>query len=368
MFSALLGFVFAAASSQPGLAQTARAPAGPVERAAVERPPQFVAIAFDNCTELERWQDWTDFAAELNRDAQRIRFTFFVSGINLLANANRTLYQGPGQPRGISRINFGGSSEDVRRRVSFMNALHRDGHEIASHAVGHFDGRSWPQASWAAEFDSFDELMRNVARNNALSESESFAFTPKDIVGFRAPYLSHSPGLYATLARRGYRYDTSGVMQANAWPEKRDGIWRFNLASIRLAGSGRATLSMDYNFFVAQSGVAPVARLREAFRRQMLDSYLSYFRANYAGNRAPIHIGHHFSDYQNGAYRDALKGFARAVCGLPEVRCVTYKALADFMDGLKPEMLAAYRRGDFPRAREPAFAGIASDETAGVAR
>src|SRR5204863_7942055 len=36
-------------------------------RAAVDRPPQFIVMAFDNCTELERWQELTDFAAELNK-------------------------------------------------------------------------------------------------------------------------------------------------------------------------------------------------------------------------------------------------------------------------------------------------------------
>ncbi|HWV51351.1 hypothetical protein [Pseudorhodoplanes sp.] len=332
----------------------------------VERPPQFVAIAFDNCTELERWQEWSDFAAELNRDGERVRFTFFVSGINFLSNAKKTLYQGPSQARGASRINFGGSADDVRKRVAFMNALHRDGHEMASHAVGHFDGRGWGAGSWNSEFTSFDNLLTNVVRNNELAPDEGFAFSSKDIVGFRAPYLAHSAGLYTTLAERGFRYDTSGTMPSNAWPEKRDGIWRFNLAEIKLAGSGRATLSMDYNFLVAQSGAAPIASRREQFRRQMLDSYLSYFRANYTGNRAPIHIGHHFSDYQNGAYREALKQFARSVCGLPEVRCVTYKTLADFMDGLQPEMLAAYRKGDFPRAIEPVLAGVG--ETVGAGR
>ncbi|MGD9923455.1 MAG: polysaccharide deacetylase [Pseudorhodoplanes sp.] len=350
MLTAFLGIAVATATPQPGNAQTGRMP--------VERPPQFVAIAFDNCTELERWQEWTDFAAGLNLGGERIRFTFFVSGINLLANAKKHLYQGPGQARGGSRINFGGSVEDVRRRVALMNALHRDGHEIASHAVGHFDGRSWPAAAWTSEFNSFDSLLANVARNNEFAPDHGFALSPKDIVGFRAPYLAHSPGLYATLAERGFRYDTSATMPAHAWPERRDGLWRFNLAGIKLAGSGRATLSMDYNFLVAQSGAAPVASLREQFRQQMLDSYLNYFRANYTGNRAPIHIGHHFTDYQNGAYREALKTFARAVCGLPEVRCVTYRALADFMDALKPETLAAYRKGDFPRAGEPAFAGV----------
>jgi hypothetical protein len=241
----------------------------------------------------------------------------------------------------------------VRKRVAFINALHRQGHEIASHAVGHFDGRGWSASQWNAEFRSFDSLMANVAANNGLAPQEGLAVGPKDLAGFRAPYLAHSPGLYVALAERGLRYDTSGTAPSQVWPEKRDGIWRFNLAEIRLSGSGRPTLSMDYNFLVAQSGVAPIASRREAFRQQMLDTYLAYFRANYSGNRAPLHIGHHFTDYQNGAYRDALKSFARAVCGLPEVKCVTYKALADFMDTLTPEMLADYRAGKFARADAP---------------
>ena len=97
----------------------------------------------------------------------------------------------------------------------------------------------------------------------------------------------------------------------------------------------------------------------------MLDTYLDYFKANYTGNRAPLHIGHHFTDYQRGAYREALKSFARTVCGLPEVRCVSYKMLADFLDKASPETLAAYRKGDFPRAHEPAIDRASSSDGAG---
>ncbi len=332
----------------------------------LERPPQYISIAFDNCTENERWQDWSDFAGEMNRDGERVRFTFFVSGINFLANARKHIYQGPHQTRGVSRINFGGTQDDVRRRIAFINAMYRQGHEIASHAVGHFDGKRWSASDWSAEFNSYDGLLKNIAGNNELSPEERLAFQPKDVVGFRAPYLAHSPGLYTALAERGFRYDTSGTGPFGAWPEKRDGIWRFNLAEMRISGTGRATLSMDYNFLVAQSGVGAIASRREEFRRQMLDSYLNYFRANYTGNRAPVHIGHHFSDYQNGAYRDALKSFVRTVCGLPEVRCVTYRTLADFMDGLSPQMLAAYRKGDFERV--PVSASDVASAATGVTR
>lgn len=327
-----------------------------VARADVDRPPQFIAIAFDNCTELERWQELSDFAAEMNREGDRIHFTFFVSAVNFIASQNRNVYEGPRRPRGTSSINFGGAPEDVRRRVDYVNALHAAGHEIASHAVGHFDGRTWSQAEWEKEFRSFNAVLNNIAQNNGFAVDVKLAFPVSDIVGFRAPYLATSAGLYAVLKERQFRYDTSGNSAADAWPEKIGGVWRFNLARLKLANSSRSTLSMDYNFFVAQSGAKADPRRQAFFRDQIVQTYLDYFRANYSGNRAPLHIGHHFFDYQGGAYKEALKAFARSVCGLPEVRCVTYKALADFMDGLSAETLAGYRKGQFARAAEPVIA------------
>jgi peptidoglycan/xylan/chitin deacetylase (PgdA/CDA1 family) len=324
-------------------------------RAEADRPPQFVIIAFDNCTELERWQELSDFAAEMERDGHRLRFTFFVSAVNFIASQNRHVYEGPRQPRGAARIGFGGTPDEVRRRVDYVNALHAAGHEIASHAVGHFDGRHWSQAEWEREFRAFDQALDNIARNNGLGADVKLSFPVSDIAGFRAPYLATSPGLYGVLKERKFRYDTSGDSAADAWPEKIDGLWRFNLARLKLAQSRRATLSMDYNFFVAQSGAKTDPRRYAFFRDQIVQTYLDYFRANYTGNRAPLHIGHHFFDYQGGAYKEALKTFARHVCGLPEARCTTYAALADFMDGLSAQTLVDYRNGRFARTIAPAI-------------
>jgi hypothetical protein len=322
--------------------------------AGVDRPPQFIVMAFDNCTELERWQELTDFAADLNEDGDRIHFTFFVSGINFITDASRAIYEGPHQRRGYSRINFGGTPEQVRKRVNYVNELYHSGHEIASHAVGHFNGAAWSAGDWNKEFRSFADIVRNVGPNNGLAHAR-LAFAPTDVVGFRAPYLAKGAGLYGALKANGFRYDTSGVGRADAWPEKIDAIWRFNLAMLRIQGSGRGTLSMDYNFFVAQLRAASDPRRYEVARDQTLQTYLHYFKTNYAGNRAPLHIGHHFTAYQGGAYNEALKAFARSVCGLPEVRCVTYAKLADFMDQQNAATLAAYRKGDFARASIPAL-------------
>ena len=50
-----------------------------------------------------------------------------------------------------------------------------------------------------------------------------------------------------------FRYHTNGGVEPDAWPVKENNLWRFSLASIRIAGARRKTLSMDYNFLVAQS-------------------------------------------------------------------------------------------------------------------
>ncbi len=320
---------------------------------AVDRPPQYIAIAFDNCTELERWKEWSDFAANMNRDGDRVHFTFFVSGVNFIADSNKSLYEAPRERRGYSRINFGGTLDDVRSRILFINEMRARGHEIASHAVGHFDGRQWSAADWKREFDAFDQAFSHVAANNGLPADAGFDFPVSGISGFRAPYLATSPGLYAVMSADRFRYHTNGDAEADAWPVKEGRLWKFSLANIRIAGLRRKTLSMDYNFLVAQSMGLDNPKLREHYRAQMLATYLDYFRDNYAGNRAPLHIGHHFNDYQRGAYREALKTFARSVCGLPEVRCVSYQMLADILDKQSPETLVAWQKGDFPRAQVP---------------
>jgi peptidoglycan/xylan/chitin deacetylase (PgdA/CDA1 family) len=322
-------------------------------RAEVERPPQFVVMAFDNCTELERWRDLTEFAADMNKSGERLHFTFFVSGTNLIADASRMLCRGPRQRRGYSSINFGGAADDVAKRVDFMNALHSAGHEIASHAVGHLNGATWSSDEWRQELRAYSDVIDKVAAHNGLPETTRLMFDARRVQGFRAPYLAAGSGLYGALKASGFRYDASRVSPADAWPEKVDGLWRFNLAPLKISGSRRATLSMDFNFFVAQSRARNEPSQQDRYGEQMLATYLDYFKTSYTGNRAPLHIGHHFASMQGGVYHEALKTFARMVCGLPEVRCISYEKLADVMDKLAPETLAAYRSGDFPRAGLP---------------
>jgi hypothetical protein len=281
-----------------------------------------------------------------------------------LAEEKKDLYKGPRHPAGKSNIDFGGSPADIGRRVAFINGLQAPerGSEIGSHTVGHFDGgeEKWAGADWQEEFLSYKSLFMNIGRNNGLQSDVKFNFPFEEIVGFRAPYLSTTPDLYTVLRDNQFRYDTSSDNDPADWPKKTDGTWRFNLADLKIAGTGKPTLSMDYNFYVGQSGANDDPDHYDDYRQQMFDTYIAYFKANYTGNRAPINIGHHFAPYQGGVYHQALQAFAKSVCGLPEVRCVTYRQLADFMDGLSDSTLAAYQRGDFPHADDPTIAVAAA--------
>lgn len=313
-----------------------------------EVPPQFVLLAFDGSSSLEAWNKSRNFAKTLEEKDINLRFTYFISAVYFVNNDNRKLYDAPaGKGLGRSAIGWGGSADEVKQRLEQLNLAYQDGHEIASHAVGHFNGNNWSEADWKKEFEYFDKFIFDAYQLNGLTGR--LAFDRSAIQGFRAPELGISPGLFKTLEKEGFRYDTSRSNQANYWPQKQNGVWNFPLASITTALTKQSLLSMDYNFYYLHSKAKPNPSQAKRYEEDMFKTYLNYFESNYKGNRAPIHIGHHFSAWNNGAYWNALFQFAEAVCGQPEVQCITYSELADFMDLLTPTQITAYQKGVFPK-------------------
>lgn len=317
--------------------------------AAISRPPQFVVMSFDNCTEIERWRQLADFLDRMERQDKTIHFSFFVSGTNFLSDDHQHRYQGPKHASGEAEIPFGGTKATIKERIALMNKLYLKGNEIGSHAVGHFDGSKWKSADWQKEFRAYQDLFDHMGVNNLLSPQATFAFPESDIAGFRAPYLAVNADLYKILKSNHFRYDASSIGYPTDWPTKQAGLWQFNLVRLKIAGTDKKTISMDYNFYLAQSHAKedPDAAHQILYRQQMLDTYMTYFLSNYHGNRAPLRIGHHFTNFQNGIYLEALLTFAERICGLPEVRCVSFKELADFMDQLSINDMDAYQRGHF---------------------
>jgi len=345
----------AALTSSLGTSLVHAAPA-----AQVTRPPQFVLLAFDGSLNLAFWKESRDFAKELKNQGKLAPFTYFISGVYFLAKENREIYDAPHHGKGKSAIGFGGETKAIPLRVDQMNRAVAEGHEIASHANGHFDAGSekWNLEDWQSEFSQFNKIIYNTFDLNRVRPSGQFdpalQFSEKDVVGFRAPQLGVTKSMRPALKEFRFTYDTSFVQAANYWPEKDSlGIWNVPLARISVVGTGKMAPAMDYNFYYVQSGAVDRPTQKEAFKKQMLDSYLKYFQENYNGSRAPVQIGHHFSKWNGGAYWEAMKEFTASVCGMPEVKCVTFKDYVAWLGTLSKEQLASYRAGQFAKPAEP---------------
>jgi hypothetical protein len=321
----------------------------------IVRPPQFILLSYDGSYNLDAWHAIRDVSNRQKSAGVDTRFTFFASGVYFLQSSSKTLYQGPRKGPGRSDIGFGGQASEIELRIGQMNQAFSEGNEIGSHANGHFDGTSWTTAEWTSEMNQFENLIFNVFSINKIQPAPTiptgWLFKKSNIRGFRAPLLGVGPGLYQTLKEKDFSYDCSRTASTDYWPEKlSSGLWNFPLASLIISGTNKRTLSMDYNFYVAQSGAKPDPGNKELYSRQMYDTYLAWFQKNYNGNRAPMNIGHHFSSWNGGAYFSAMNRFALKVCGLPEVKCVTYSEYVKWLESQPANTLASYKAGRFPKA------------------
>jgi peptidoglycan/xylan/chitin deacetylase (PgdA/CDA1 family) len=287
---------------------------------AATRPVQHVLISFDGANDVALWRRSRALGAETGA-----RFTYFLSCVYLLSPKNKALYKGPGMKAGRSNVGFALSAEDVSARLRQIWLAHDEGHEVASHGCGHFDGKDWSKADWRAEFAAFSNILDQAwARNGGPAAPAGWTEFVDGIKGFRAPYLSAGKPLAAALEETGFTYDASGVSRGPA-PARRSGaLIRFELPMIPEGPSGRRVIAMDYNLFVRHSGGIENARRAAEFEERTYQALAAAFRAEYGGKRAPLQAGFHFTLMNGGAYWNALERFARDVCVRQDVRCTSY--------------------------------------------
>lgn len=300
--------------------------------------PQFVTLSFDGSKSSAMWQSTMNFARKMKEQGITVKFTYFISGVYFLTYQDKAAYNTPAHKPGNSGIGFADNNEDIIERIGNVNQAIVDGHEIASHVNGHYDGSGWSLENWNQEFSEFIKLVFHAAENNHFTDQTiKINLEEKDMVGFRAPVLGKNDNLWTALKTNGYRYDASQTAAMGTWPNKMaNGLWNFPLASVTIAHTKKHALTMDYNFYFAQSGANDTIRKGtpawdEAYR-QVYDTYMNQFNYTYKGNRAPIIIGHHFSTWNDAVYWAAMKNFATDVCGQPNVQCVTMRELADYLD------------------------------------
>ncbi len=300
--------------------------------------PQFVLISFDGARSNDLWKDLREFHEELKQKGTRLHYTFFMNTAYLLTEDTRNIYIGPGHLPGKTNIGISQGIEDIRTRIIEMNLAIAQGHEIAPHTTGHFSGASWTKEDWKNELASFDGILFGLDKLYPDAKLPKLNLKPEDVVGFRAPYLDTSPGLFEYFHETPkYRYDSSQIGGSDAWPTKDDhGLWRIPLGMMFAEHGTRPVLAMDYNHYVLHSGAQDLLKKgtpewQEA-HDDILAAWFEYFTRNYTKNRVPVLMGYHFGQWNDGLYWDVMKQFARKVCGMPEVECGTFKELVNYLD------------------------------------
>lgn len=284
-------------------------------------PTQYVIISFDGAHDLAQWQRSRALAQSTGAT-----FTYFLSCVFLLSPETRRDYQAPGRAAGRSNVGFAATKQEIADRLAEIWKAHAEGHEIASHGCGHFDGKEWSRADWDREFDAFSTILRGAYTINGIGgEPEGWkAFATGAIHGFRAPYLSTNRALFTALADRRFAYDASGVSRGPAEPKENGGMMHFALPQIPEGPSERKVIAMDYNLFVRHSGGTEKADKDAVFENRTYNAFLAAFEAQYAGKRIPLQLGFHFTLMNDGAYWRALERFAKDICRRPNVACVSY--------------------------------------------
>ncbi|MCP8894044.1 polysaccharide deacetylase [Shinella daejeonensis] len=300
------------------------------EPASPQKPRQLVIVSFDGAHDNLLWEKSRAMAKRTGA-----HFTYFLSCTFLFPKAERAGYQAPHEKRGRSNVGFAPDREDVLLRLGEIWLARLEGHEIGSHACGHFDGGKWSAADWTAEFAFFRKSLENGWKNIGAGEREPAGwadFAQSAIKGFRAPYLSAGPGLVKALEDGGFTYDASLVSNGPAMPVTSGGLRRFALPLIPEGPAKRPVIAMDYNLFVRHSKGKETPQESAAFEERTLAAFRSAFEAQYAGERIPLQLGFHFVEMNAGAYWRALDRFLAETCKREQVACVSYAEALDILD------------------------------------
>ncbi|GAA2638239.1 hypothetical protein GCM10010307_36440 [Streptomyces vastus] len=310
-----------------------------------QKPPQFVVFSWDGAGEDS--QKLFSHFREVARD-NKATMTYFLSGVYMLPDQKRDLYRPPGRSAGRSDIGFN-DERGVRDTVVQLRGAWLEGNEIGTHFNGHFCGSGgvddWSVEDWKSEIAQAKSFVKSWKTNTGTQQASPLPFDyEKELIGARTPCLEGRQNFLRAAREVGFRYDTSGVND-QVWPSKKQGLWDLSMQLVPVPGRAFETLAMDYNFMVNQSGTTSQGdrAKHEYWGDQMRDGLLRGFDRAYNGNRAPLIIGNHFESWNGGTYMRAIQETIERVCTRSEVRCVSFRQLADWLDAQDPGTLAKLR-------------------------
>ncbi|MFF2849718.1 hypothetical protein ACFVT5_25775 [Streptomyces sp. NPDC058001] len=326
-----------------------------------QKPPQFVVFSWDGAGE-DSQKLFSHFRKVAK--ANNATMTYFLSGVYLLPEDKRELYDPPKHNTGSSDIGFG-DAQGIKDTVDQLRGAWLEGNEVGTHFNGHFCGKGtgvgeWSVADWKNEIAQAKSFVKSWKTNAGMKDAKPLPFDyDKELIGARTPCLEGQKNFMQAARELGWRYDTSGVND-QVWPKKKNGLWDLSMQLVPIPGRGFETLTMDYNFMVNQSGTTTQGDpdQREYWGDQMRDGLLQGFDRAYEGNRAPLMIGNHFESWNGGTYMRAIEETIESVCTKKDVRCVSFRQLADWLDAQDPATLDKLRGlgvGKSPKEGWPAF-------------
>ncbi|MCW7942747.1 lipoprotein [Streptomyces hygroscopicus] len=311
-----------------------------------QRPPQFVVFSWDGAGE-DSQKLFSHFRKIAK--ANNATMTYFLSGVYMLPEEKRYLYKPPQHTPGSSEIGFN-DENGIKNTAEQVRMAWLEGNEIGTHFNGHFCGNEggvgqWSVDEWKDEIAQAKAFVKSWKTNAGLKEEPSLPFDyDKELIGARTPCLEGQKNFMQAARDLGFRYDTSGVNE-QVWPKKKDGLWDLSMQLVPFPGHTYEQLTMDYNFMVNQSGTQTQGDPDkfEEWGNQMRDGLLQGFQRAYDGNRAPLIIGNHFESWNGGTYMRAVQEVVERVCNQPDVRCVSFHQLVDWLDAQDPQVLERLR-------------------------
>jgi hypothetical protein len=313
-----------------------------------EKPPQFVVFSWDGALQGDDGLFEHYRAMAKKYDAH---MTFFLTGIYLLPKDKKDLYAPPRHDKGAAAISYA-TDEHIRTTLEQLGEAWKEGNEIGTHFNGHFcgdkGGGDWSVAEWKREIAQFNSFVERWRTNTGFQDLDPLPFDINEVVGGRAPCLEGQENLLKAVKSFDYRYDASSPGDFQIWPSKKDGIWDFPLQMLPYEDGDYQGLSMDFNFLYNQSDgetqgdPAQYARWEE----ETVKTYMSGFNRVYHGSRAPLFIGNHFENWNGGIYMRAVDRTIETVCTRKDVKCVSFRELADWLDVQEPETLQRLRSLD----------------------
>ncbi|MYW70351.1 hypothetical protein GTY65_40840 [Streptomyces sp. SID8379] len=299
-----------------------------------QKPPQFVVFSWDGAGE-----DSQKLFSHFRKVAQKnnATMTYFLSGVYMLPEGKANQYHPPQHSPGRSDIGFN-DVKGIKDTAEQVRGAWLEGNEIGTHFNGHFCGKGggvgeWSVADWKSEISQAKSFVKSWKTTTGLQKAAPLPFDyDKELIGARTPCLEGQQNFMRAARDMGFRYDTSGVNN-QVWPAKKNGLWDLSMQLVPFLGHSYEQLTMDYNFAVNQSGTMHGDPAKHEFwGDQMRDSLLAGFSRAYQGNRAPLIIGNHFESWNGGTYMRAVEETIEKVCNKPDVRCVSFHQLADWLD------------------------------------